>query len=542
MPAKIRSLAVATLVGIAMSLGVGKTSAQTLNLTFDWSQLANPLYSGTNLYVTFQANSGAMTVNSDVYTFDTGTATGPDGAKITTRSYSFSDLNSSSISISSVTSMIGYISYGSSVGFNSAAAAPSEFTTPTRYTNFELTYNNGAGQADITQIVQFGGGLQQTLYTSASGGTPVAYTGNNFGNVQTTSGDIMRQLAAAANNNYASGAVQTTGTGGTGDYIRVVGPSKFPNSNSNNPYPTFNPYLQSLSEGSGNGTLSVARLENLQPGAAPGGAGSNGLIYTGTAGGVFTSGSTYLANYYFDSYVQPVVGGSGTTYQVVLSGSITMAAPSGTILKTYSDLTITLAADSGTNLYMTNNLYAQVYGVPGTDVTFTGTGWASMNTDFSSGTATMQPIVTGDFTQGILAGLVGNTTIVSGTAVGDMTSREWWNDSLLAYTGTNSQFENQFGDIIFANTGGTNSSTISGSFNTAGIYGNPYDDRWGSPLINFTNDTTNTLQLSLIPDGDLAVLPEPGSLALLGMAAALGVVYLVRRRAKIPVPVPVERG
>jgi hypothetical protein len=524
MKAFARTLLVGLVAGTTLLPGAGRVSAQTLNLTFDYSQLANPAYSGSNLYVTFQANSGSMSVNGDLYTFNTGTV---NGSSLLTKSYAMSDLTSSSVSITNVTSMIGYISYGSSSGFNNATAAPDPFSTPTRYSNFELTYNNGVGQADITQIAQFGGGLQQTLYTTTGGATPVAYTGNNFGNTQTTSGAIMQSLAAVPGN--TSNAVITTGPGGTGDYVRVIGPSKFGNPGVQNEFPTFTPYLESLSTTSNNGTLSVAKLENLKPGAQPGGAGSNGLVYTGSAtSSPFVSGTTYLANYYFGAYVTPVVTVSGTTYQVLLSGSMTMANSANEVLKTYTGLEVTLAADSGTDLYMTNNLYSQVLSGQGTNVSFSS-AWNTFNADFNTGNATMQPEVVGDFTQGILAGLVGNSLVVSGTAIGDMTSAQWWDNSLLAYLNANPEYQNQYGAIIFANTGGFNSATISGSFNSAAIYGNPYDDRWGSPLINFTTDTTNTLLISLIPDGTLAV-PEPGSVILAGMAAA-SLLFFRKRRA-----------
>ncbi len=495
-----------------LSSGVERMSAQTLNVTFDYSQLANPAYSGSNLYVTFQANSGTLTVNGDVHTFNNGTA---NASTILTQSYALNTLTNTSISISNVTSLIGYISYGSSSGFSSGTAAPSPFTATTRYSNFELTYNNGVGQADITQIAQFGGGLNQKLYTNISGTTPIAYTGNNLGDTQTNSGDIMRSLAAVTGNSPS--AVLTTGSNGS--YVRVIGPSKYGNPGTPNPYPAFNSYLEDLSVNSANGTISVASLENLKPGANPGGAGSNGLVFTGSSG-VFTSGSTYLANYYFDTFVQPVVSGSLTTYKVVLSGSITMADSANNVLKTYTDMTATLAADTETDPYMVNNIYAQVLTGQGTNVVFTGTGWSGLNTDFSAGNATLQPEIVGDFTQGMLAGLVGNTVIVSGTAIRDMTSAAWWDDALLAYTGTNSTFANEYGEIIFANTGGFNSASISGTFNSAGVYGNPYDDRWGSPVISFTNDTTNTLLISLIPDGNMAI-PEPGTLALIVMAGSL---------------------
>lgn len=517
-----RVFLVGSVAATALFSETERASAQTLNLTFDYSQLANPAYSGSNLFVTFQANSGSLSVNGDLYTFNTGTV---NGSSLLTKSYALSDLTSGSVSITNVTSMIGYISYGSSQGFNNATAAPSATTMPTRYSNFELTYNNGVGQADITQIAQFGGGLQQTLYTSASGNTPVAYTGNNFGTTQTTSGAIMQSLAAVPGIN--SNAVITTGPGGTGDFVRVIGPSNFGNPSAPNEFPTFTPYLKSLSESSNNGTLSVAKLENLKPGAQPGGAGSNGLVYSGATDSTFTNGQTYLANYYFGAYVTPVVGSSGTTYQVVLSGSMTMANSANEVLKTYTGLEVLLAADSGTDLYMTNNLYSQVLSGQGTNVSFSR--WDDFNADFNTGNATMQPEVVGDFTQGILAGLVGNSLVVSGTAIGDMTSAQWWENSLLAYRNANPEFQNQYGAIIFANTGGFNSAEIPGSFNSAAVYGNPYDDRWGSPLINFTTDTTNTLLISLIPDGTLAV-PEPGSAALVGMAAASALLARRRRR------------
>lgn len=513
------------LAAVALGLfasGFGNLGAQTLNLTFDYSQLANPAYSGSNLYVTFQGHSGTLTVNGDLYTFVNGTA---NSSTLLTQSYALDSLSSSSISIANVTSLVGYISYGSSVGFASATAAPSPFTTPTRYANFELTYNNGVGQTDITQIAQFGGGLNQKLFTNISGTTPIAFTGNNLGTVHTTSGAIMSALAGVTS--ATSNAVITTGPGGTGEYVRVIGPSKFGNSGAPNPYPSFNPYLEHLSDISSGGTLSVARLENLKPGALPGGAGSNGLVYSGTPGGVFTSGSTYLANYYFDTHVTPVISGTTTTYQVVLSGSITLADSANSVLKTYTDLTATLIADSGTNPSMLNNIYSQVLTGQGTDIVFSGTGWGALNADFTAGNATLQPEIVGDFTQGMLAGLVGNTMILSGTVpIGEMTSAAWWDNALFSYTGTNPDFANEYGAIIFENSGGFNSAAISGTFNSAAVYGNPYDDRWGSPVINFTTDTTNTLLISLIPDGNMSV-PEPATAGL--VVLALTSIFLARR-------------
>lgn len=218
-------------------------------LTFDASQLANPAFDTSNLFVTFQSGADAtMTVNGTSLTFAGGVVssnniiTGTSG-NITSASFSFDDIiNGSGISISSATALTGFISYGSSAEFANQSSAPGAFNVPTtRYSNFEITTTGTAG-ANLTNIVQFGGALR--MDTLDSGGTSLGHI-QNFRADATgpqTTGALMAQLAAINGNTSAS--VITSG----GQYVRVIGPSAFnpANTATAQPYRSFNTYLTNL--------------------------------------------------------------------------------------------------------------------------------------------------------------------------------------------------------------------------------------------------------------------------------------------------------
>jgi len=499
------------------------TSFAQMNLTFDYSNLANPDYNGDNIFVTFSAAdsnlvfSGTSGVSSIL--FNSGTLS---NGNVTSQSFTLNQLASGTLTVNSATSLIGYISYGTSTGFASGTTAPSPFTTTTRYSNFEFTYSGTSGGADLTNIAQFGGSLKMETY---AGATQQGYTQNSL-----NSGDLFRALAATASSSPS--AVITTGTGGTGQFVRVVGPSKFPNGLINDPYPTYNNYLESLYTTSGS-TSSVASLQNLKPNTAPGGSGSIGMTSTGTTGGV-VSGTTYNADYYFDAYVSPVITGSTTTYQVLLSGSVVMTpATTGTAV-TYTGLGILLTADSGTNLYMTNFINQQTNTGNGINVSLTGSAnWASLESAFAGATNTLSLKAEGDFSEGILTGLVGSLTQISGTAIGDMTSAQWWENGLSAYAHAqpSNLYYNTFGQVIYDNSGGANTASVSGTFTDGGVYGNPYDDRFQTQLLGLDSSVTD-LKISLLADGNLNVVPEPGATALIlsGLSLLAGSRLLRGRR------------
>lgn len=514
----------------------------------------------------------------------------------TSKAYALAALTSSTITINSGSSVKGFIVYGpsDSAPLNAIALRPAlqggpspfagsnnamQFTTPgsyasgtfaqnvtaPRYAEFEFSYTSGTGGAgyfDLTNIDQFGGALRMSLLSSSG-------TQQSSWNVQ-HAGDQFRGLAAltatqawaGGTNAYPSGNWQsnpliTTGTAGSGEFVRVIGPSKFPNGAppsgvvaGNTPYGTFNNYLALLHTGS----LSASgTLTNQAPGALPGGQGAIGG-FSGT--GIFSGTGPANANYYFTpSFTAVSNGTNGTTYSVMLSGSVVFVPTSGTTIAASYPLQILIGADQTTAnppsdpLLMTNSIN-QVPGIPQGTYSWTdggivslaltspgtGTNWQQMDADWAgAASSTIAQKIYGDFAQGMLAGLVGNPNSVSGTVIGSMSSYEWWQNPAVAYSGSTGNMS-AWGAYVWQNSlvtrpGG--GGTLFSGTSTGGVYGSVYDDRWSRNTLNSDADTV-TLQISLLPDGDLSVnaVPEPSSIALVSISAALGgLAWLWRRSA-----------
>jgi len=155
-------------------------------------------------------------------------------------------------------------------------------------------------------------------------------------------------------------------------------------------------------------------------------------------------------------------------------------------------------------------------------------GWSDLINDFGAGFVSggLQQKVAGDFSEGILMGLVGSTTTFGNATLGSLTSKDWFttaND----FTGSVAQPTNQFyslwGNVVNGNSNGFNG----GNFTRGGVYGSPFDDRFALNTISPNGNTTG-LKITLLADGDLAVIPEPTSVALL--ISALAFCLLVRKR------------
>jgi hypothetical protein len=548
-------------------------------------------YSGTSFNLVSVSGTSTQVQTAGTW----GSAISYDGfVYSTSKAYALATLASSTVTINSGSSVKGFIVYGpsNSPALNSIALRPvlqggpspfagsnnaMEFSTPgsyaagtfvqnvtaPRYSEFEFSYTSGTGGAgyfDLTNIDQFGGALRMSLLSNSG-------TQQSSWNVQ-NAGDQFRGLAAltatqtwaGGTNTYPNGTWQsnpliTTGTAGTGEFVRVIGPSKFPNGAppadtvaGNTPYGTFNNYLSLLASGS---LQATGTLMNLAPGAQPGGQGAIG----GFAGsGAFSGAGRANANYFFTpSFTAVNNGTNGTTYSVTLSGSAVFVPTSGTAIAASYPLQIVIGADQTTanppnNPLLMTNFINQVPGIgqgvySWTDggiisLTLSGTEWQQMDADWAGAAgSTIAQKAYGDFAQGMLAGLVGNPTIVSGTAVGAMTSYEWWQNPALAYSGTSGNMS-AWGAYVWNNSlvtrpGG--SGTFSGT-SVGGVYGSVYDDRWSRNTLNSDVNTT-TLQITLLPDGDLSVtaVPEPSGVVIVVMGCAGGAWAGWRRRRGKPV-------
>jgi hypothetical protein len=496
-----------------------------MDLTFDMSQLGNPGLTANNVYVTFLGYSSDMVFDpkgtQESINFSTNNITIGGTTYGTSKAYSLADIQSKGLTINAAQSMSGYISYGSTTGISQLASGsqPDPLSqTTARWSNFEFTYSGGnAGGADLTNITQYGGSLKMEFLADNKTQSRVQNTLNT--------GDTFRALAAASGNT----SVSTISSGGA--FIRVIGANKWPGSIASqtiqNPYPSFEPYLQHLTATYGSSSSST--LTNLAHGAAPGGQGAYGYNSTGSATKV-TPNTGYNLDYHFGSVTTTGTGGNGTS--LVLSGYVNATSSTGGAPVRYDNLTITVAGDSTAQNSMTNFLYLESIANPSVVVAFSG--WDSLNNDFGEANvnAAIQQKAAGDFAQGILCGFVGSTVPAGGSTIGALTSADWFDASLVGpnYTGSVAQptdaYYSLWGNVVNANSSGYNG----GAFTRGMVYGNPYDDRFGANTIG-PNALTDEMKITLLADGNLnLVVPEPTS-ALLLFGALGGCLFLRKRFA-----------
>ena len=466
---------------------------------------------GSSETINFSANN--ITIN--------GTSYG------TSKAYSLADIAANGFRINSAQSMTGYISYGATTGLAQLAQnnQPDPFSqTTARWSNFEFTYTGGnAGGADLTNITQYGGSLRMDFLNGA--------TSQSFVQNKLNTGDTFRQLAATSSNTSVSVISNS------GEFVRVIGANKWPGSvmgsTVQNPYASFEPYLQSLTNTYGSNSSST--LTNLATGASPGGAGSYG--YTSLANGTntrVTANATYNLDYHFGSVTTNGTGGNGSS--LVLSGYVNATPSAGGNTTVYSGLQISVAGDSAsrnatTQLSMTNFLYLQSTANP--SVVTSNSGWENLIADFGQANteAGIQLKVAGDFSQGILDGFVGSTVIPNGgnSTIGNLSSADWFNQSIVGpdYTGSvaqpTNQYYSQWGNVVNSNSDGYNG----GNFTRGGVYGNPYDDRFHLNTIA-PNGSTTGMKITLLADGNLNVVPEPSTTLLL-LLGGLGIFWMIRK-------------
>jgi len=481
-----------------------------MKITFDMTALSNSELSPSDVYITFAANASDMIYGAnETINFSAGNIT-IDGASYgTSKAYSLQDIATNGLVLNSATSLVGFISYGSATGIEMlpTGTQPNFLSSATpRYSIFEISYDGTGGGADITNISQFGGSIELAFLSSGSVQTQVGNT------LDTTS---MFNALAAASGFSGSASTSAVYLDSTGLFIRIIGTNVFPNGPEQTPYPTFNAYLQSLFTSYGS-TSVVQELTNLAPGQKPGGTGSVGYQSTGTATNV-SPNTIYNLDYHFTGVVtqvtspDPANNNPNGTYSVELSGYVnaTLAGsnPKDVQSYKYDNLSITVAADDLTsgnvNLFMTN--FISQAATAGAGINVTTSGWDDLNNDF--GTANVNAAflqkAAGDFAEGMTCGFPGSTTPSSstpGTDLDKLTSYEWWQNPLLAYEPAQpaNPFYSAYGNVVSANSGGINGIT----FSRGGVYGSPYDDRFGLNLIS-PDAETDEMRITLLADGDL---------------------------------------
>lgn len=481
-----------------------------MKITFDMTALSNSELSPSNVYVTFAASASDMVYGSgsteETINFSGGNITIDGTSYGTSKAYSLQDIATNGLVLNSATSLVGFISYGSATGIEKlpTGTQPNFLSSATpRYSIFEVSYDGTGGGADITNISQYGGSIELAFLNSGSVQTQVGNT------LDTTS--MFNALAAASG---FSGSTSTSAVYlANGLFIRVIGTNVFPNGPEQTPYPTYNAYLQSLFTSYGSGSV-VQELTNLAPGQNPGGTGSVGYQSTSTATNV-TPSTIYNLDYHFTAVVTQVTdpdpgnNNPSGTYSVELSGYVnaTLAGSGPGDIKShkYDNLSITVAADdlTGGNLFMTNFIYQAA--TAGAGINVTSSGWSDLNNDFGTANvnAALLQKVAGDFAEGMTCGFPGSTTPSTsspGTNLDKLTSYEWWQNPLLAYEPAQpaNPYYSAYGNVVSANSGGINGIT----FSRGGVYGSPYDDRFGLNLIS-PDANTDEMRITLLADGDL---------------------------------------
>lgn len=486
-----------------------------MNIKFDLSALGNPNLSGDNVYITFAAAASDMIYDpnntKESINFSANNITYGTTQYGTSKAYSLADVNTNGIQLNSATSLIGFISYGSKDGIEKlgAGAQPAflDNSTP-RYSIFEISYDGTTGGADITNISQFGGSIEMKF--QKLDGTVQSSIGNSVGTT-----DMFTALGVCSGYS-GSGSTAVIFLDDKGKFLRAVGTNVFPNGTVQTPYATFNAYLQSLFNANGSKSV-VKKLTNLAPGANPGGTGSAGFPSTTSAVNVTPSTANesviYNLDYHFTAHLTQVIApdqdAPNGTYSVKLKGHVNAtAAAVGTAIQShkYGDLEIEIAADDFTtnNLYMTNFIYQAA--LTGAGINVTTSGWDAINIDFGSANVKAAAIkkVAGDFAEGITCGFPGsiiNADSDPSQKLGEMTSYEWWQNPQLAYSLAQKGefYYSRYGDVIYKNSKGNNAGN---AFSYGGVYGSPYDDRFGLNLISPDENTTDMV-IALMEDGDL---------------------------------------
>ncbi|WP_029458676.1 hypothetical protein [Solidesulfovibrio alcoholivorans] len=455
-----------------------------------WLQIQDPnAGTGNALQATYNSGQSAITYGTHQTTDDPPQTV----TNLMSTPVKLSAIGSGGLTVNKSISCVYYLFYDDpSGGTNYLTTAPSVFTTPQRFQQFEMTMNGGSGdQGNLTNIDAFTAPLSIKSYQSnplqAPSGPVLQSTG--YGNW--TANQIAGLLVRAG----ASGAAVLKDS--SGKLIRYIGPSIFDPGNAQvvNPWPSFVPYAQSL-------TSTTTTLQRANA--------------FGAGNATWASTQTYT----FGIDMQATTASDGTitasgklTAAVSNPASVTSPNPALPAGGAWTNVSITISPTTGTNGIADYN--AAIYGQSGSPVVdpqdsakwilnntaiTLGPDWDNfqtfcMNTlgdpslaENPSTNASLQDLqaylttlnmALGELTTGLLGGYFGSTYQVTfeGTtaAIGTLPSQDWWQmDPLVGFSQIQSDptHYNRYASVIWTTSNNT-------------VYGVPYSDRFGSgPLVN----------------------------------------------------------
>jgi hypothetical protein len=506
-------------------------------------------------------SGGGLTPDQEYVVFQggwTGTLGGTsivdyNGNSTTGTAYSFQSIETDGgFDITNAASGTAYILYGNT---SLASFQAANITVPSpggdyRYSFTEYNFNGTVGGSDITEIDQFGGSVQ--MKDSQYNGT--GYVAHQ--SIQNTldTGTAMRAILSNTSLPSSSPAVLTTGPGGTGNFVSIIGPSKFPGSYNgsfvNQPYPSYTPYLLHL-----NTTNSSSFLSNNLAGTQYGPIQLNGYSSNTSNSTITVNSQVWALTYAFNA----TTDSSG---DIIFNGSVFVNGVAGGASGNYvySNLYIVMPNDANLTpaIYLQNPSNTTVYGnLANSTVTLNGnvTGsasWGNLDAYVNNGTpgtvlanSTLATLggnsvinlkVTGDMEEGMATGFVGSNASINNTTIASMSSAQWWGNATSAYTNgaqpLGSGYYNNYGVVNFANSTITNydsTGNVTGTIVGGAIYTTPYDDRFGSNLMNI--NATDLVTITTLPDGNLSVngVPEPAVDALVVSSVALLSAAFIRR-------------